>query len=196
MIILDRYDVGDGFEIRRVNLSEFRPLFMELRPKLFSKTLDFSAEESFSSLEKEQVEKLNARSGNSFSCALLLYQNEEIVGWSFGRQENSEKFYHVNSAVFPEYRNRGFYKKLLIKLVDIVSQEGFQIIYSRHTMTNSAIIVPKLKCGFIISGFELSDRFGTLVHLSFFKNPLRRKVMDFRAGELVPDEDIKRLFKI
>ena len=61
-------------------------------------------------------------------------------------------------------------------------------------MTNNAVIIPKLKAGFVISGFEVSDRFGTLVQLSYYFNPLRRKMMDVRVGQRKPDEEIRKLF--
>jgi hypothetical protein len=55
------------------------------------------------------------------------------------------------------------------------------------------VIVPKLKAGFVISGFEVSDIFGILIHLTYYFNEIRRKVIDFRVGQLVPDEQIRQL---
>lgn len=81
-------------------------------------------------------------------------------------------------------------------MIEVIRSEGFQIIYSRHAATNSSVIVPKLKSGFVISGFELSDTFGTLVHLTYFTNPIRKKVMEFRCGDLRPDEELKSLLRL
>ena len=50
------------------------------------------------------------------------------------------------------------------------------------------------KAGFIISGFEVNDSFGTLVQLSYYFNPLRRKMMDVRVGQRKLDEEIRKLF--
>lgn len=57
------------------------------------------------------------------------------------------------------------------------------------------MIIPKLQCGFVISSLELSDVFGTLVHLKYFTNKTRRKIMDYRCGLKKPDESIKKLIK-
>jgi hypothetical protein len=44
----------------------------------------------------------------------------------------------------------------------------------------------------VITGIEVSDVFGVLVHLSYFFNPLRRKVLDVRVGQARPDAEVKR----
>jgi hypothetical protein len=39
---------------------------------------------------------------------------------------------------------------------------------------------------------EVSDMFGTLIHLHYFPKELRRKMMDYRVGQIKPDEEIKK----
>ena len=82
------------------------------------------------------------------------------------------------------------------EVINRVKNYGYQKILSRHVITNNSIIIPKLKAGFIISALELSDRFGTLVHLSYFFNETRQEVMKFRAGDLKPDEKLKEVLGI
>jgi hypothetical protein len=82
------------------------------------------------------------------------------------------------------------------KVIELVTKQGFQLITSSHNATNSAIIIPKLKAGFIITGFELSDTFGLLVNLTYYTNATRRKIMDFKAGQTRPDDELRRLFGI
>ncbi len=190
------WKLEDHFVVHQIPLKAFKPWFAQNRASLFSDTLDFNAHEILSELERARQKALGERMSNIFSCAVVLFRDADIVGWSFGRQETLEKFYQVNSAIFPEFRGKGRYKKLLGIMIELVREEGFQVIYSRHAATNSAAIVPKLKSGFVISGFELSDVFGTLVHLTYFMNPVRKKVLDFRCGDLRPDEELKKLFNI
>jgi hypothetical protein len=45
----------------------------------------------------------------------------------------------------------------------------------------------------VISGFEVDDRFGTLVQPSYYFNPLRRKVIDVRVGQRRLDNDTHEL---
>lgn len=190
------WKLDNEFVIHRIPLKEFGPWFSQNRPLLFPDTLDFNAQEILSEVEKEKLKLLAEKVSNIITVALVLFKKDQIIGWSFGRQENFEKFYQVNSAVIQEFRNRGFYKRLIRIMMEVVKEEGFQIIYSRHAATNSAVIVPKLKSGFVISGFELSDTFGVLVQLTYFINPIRKKIMNFRCGDLRPDDELKVLLKI
>jgi hypothetical protein len=58
------------------------------------------------------------------------------------------------------------------------------------------VIIPKLKAGFVITSMELSDVFGLLVHLSYYTNSLRRKVLEFRTGEALPDDEVRRALRL
>jgi hypothetical protein len=58
------------------------------------------------------------------------------------------------------------------------------------------VLVPKLRAGFVITGLELSERFGTLVHLSYFFNALRRRVLDVRSGEALPEGQVKSSLRL
>ena len=55
-------------------------------------------------------------------------------------------------------------------------------------MTNNDILIPKLKFEFKLTTFELSERHGTIVHLTYFPQKTRRDILDFRAGFKRPDK--------
>jgi hypothetical protein len=101
-----------------------------------------------------------------------------------------------NSGILPEHRRKGLYSKLVRHVLNVTTEKGFPRVWSRHNATNNAVIVPKLKQGFLISAMELSDTFGTLVHLSYFPVEVQRKMMDYRAGQIKPDDEIKKLLGI
>ena len=69
-------------------------------------------------------------------------------------------------------------------------------IYSRPIITNNEILIPKLKFGFKITNFELSERFGTMEHLTYFPQKTRRDILDFRSGFRRPDKKMKKIFKL
>ncbi|MCM2354294.1 MAG: hypothetical protein NDI63_11820 [Pseudobdellovibrio sp.] len=62
-------------------------------------------------------------------------------------------------------------------------------------MTNNDVIIPKLKYGFKITGFELNKRFGTMVILSYFKNKTQNDILDFRSGFRKPSKKMKKVFE-
>lgn len=72
---------------------------------------------------------------------------------------------------------------------------GFQEIYSRHQPDNNAIIIPKLKAGFVITGLNISDVWGPLVHLTYFPNKIRQRVLSHRMGTKA-DEEMKKILSL
>ena len=119
----------------------------------------------------------------------ILYK-EEKIGWFLGTQSDAETFYMINTGIFPAHQNKGIYKKLLPKILEILKQKGFQ------KATNNQIIIPKLSAGFIITGFEINDIFGILVHLTYFFNETRRKVMEYRVGQLKPNKELREALSL
>jgi hypothetical protein len=116
--------------------------------------------------------------------------NEEVIR-QYVKQQGSEKTY---KKLHRQDVQMELFWGLRVLGVDTpqLAAGGFHIVYSRHAATHNQVLVPKLKAGFVITGVELSDVFGVLVHLSYFFNPIRRKVLDVRAGHARPDAEVKR----
>lgn len=185
----------EGYYFEEMSPEEFHPLWRHHGEKIFDQNSQiFRAAAYFSEEEKTKIHTLGESLGQPYVMRLGLFHGEEFVGWHLGRQEDASTFYMTNSAILPEHRRKGLYKALLAEVMKILKEKGFQRIYSRHNMTNNSVIIPKLKAGFVITGTELSDNFGALVHLTYLTNPLRRKVLDYRSGETRPDEEIKKVF--
>lgn len=189
--------LSTNYEIRELTHEEFMPHWEEHASRIFDEESQiFRVFEFLSEEEKSKTRDLRTRMGEPYQLRLGLFYQGQFAGWSVGHQESSETYYMRNSAVLPQYRRKGLYTALLghslAKLVDM----GFQKIYSRHSLTNNAVIIPKLKMGFTISSMEVSDMFGVLVHLAYFPSPLRRKVMVYRVGDMKPDDEIKKCMKI
>lgn len=87
-----------------------------------------------------------------------------------------------NSAVLPEHRNKGIYKELLSAILRITKEEGFQAVYSRHIAANNAVIIPKLKAGFLITGMEVMEWAGLMVKMTYYHHQKRRLLYDYRVG--------------
>jgi acetyltransferase (GNAT) family protein len=180
-----------NYSFRILSDSEFEPLFRRYRPIIFQTALEFDVRQALSLEETEAISRLRKLTGTLFRLNLGIYHEEELVGLSFGVQRSADTYYMVNTGIVQSHQGKGLYSALLPRILHILLREGFQIIYSRHTATNNQIIVPKLKAGFLITGLELSDVFGTLVHLSYFVNPIRRKLLDVRSGKAIPDAEIR-----
>jgi ribosomal protein S18 acetylase RimI-like enzyme len=102
----------------------------------------------------------------------------------------------MNTGIHPTHQNKGIYKRLLPKILEILKEKGFQKVYSRHKATNNQIIIPKLRAGFLITNFEMSDIHGVLIHLTYYFNETRRKIMEYRVGNLQPDQTIRQALSL
>lgn len=189
----DAFPLFGDYTVRHLDDDEFEPLFREHRATVFEDTFSYHPREALSEAEWAALEPLRARRGTPYSLNLGIYHQGEFVGWSFGEQDGLERFHMINTGLFVAHRGKGVYTHLLPYILETVRQEGFQIVFSRHIATNNRVIIPKLKAGFVITGVELVDMFGLLVRLSYYFNPLRRKALDLRAGQIRPDDELRRL---
>jgi hypothetical protein len=134
---------------------------------------------------------LEERLSSPFRIRVGVFHGEDLVGWSFGWQESEAVFFIANLGFLPDHRNDALYSQLISKVIEIASAKGFQVITSKHVAVNNAVIIQKLQAGFVITGLELSDLYGTLVKLSYFTNDTRKHLLNVRAGFKRADERTK-----
>ncbi len=179
----------DSYSLRIADdVKEFSKFFSQNRPVLFSGNIDLKLSNILTEQEKSNIKELSTSYGSPYKLRMYILNGDEKIGWFLGEQKDSETFYMINTAIFKQHQNKGIYKSLLPKVLDILKEKGFQKVYSRHSATNNQIIIPKLKQGFMITAFEISDVFGILIHLSYYFNESRRKAIEYRTGHLKPDK--------
>lgn len=194
---IERQTLPTGYRFVELPNQEFQKLWNEWGEQIFRSndtSLDF--QKVLSEEESAQIKLLHKNLSQLIRFNICIFKEDEFCGWFTGDQYNNETFYMRNSAILPNHRRKGLYTALMHEVLDRVQKLGFQIVLSRHTTTNNSIIIPKLKAGFVITALEVSDRFGTLVHLSYFFNEKRRKVMQFRSGDLRPDDELKAALRM
>jgi GNAT superfamily N-acetyltransferase len=96
---------------------------------------------------------------------VLFVHDDVTIGGYRGKQEAFGRYHMYNTILRPEWRGRGLYKAFLPHVEASVAESGFREMTSRHRADNNAVIVPKLRAGWLIAGFEVAPRFGLLVHL-------------------------------
>lgn len=193
------YKLPKGYAIRELQTEEFGKLWPKPAKRIFNdSSLMYDARDVHSKKELKQFEKLRKgfNSKDHIRINLGLFHKNKFVGWSWGFQETATIFYMCNSAVLEKHRKKGLYTCLMREMLKRVTNAGFSKIYSRHMMTNNDILIAKLKQGFIITNFELSDAFGTMVHVSYYPSIVRREILDFRSGHARPTRRIKKIFKL
>lgn len=106
------YDMNE-YQIKELTNDELSSFNQEAH-----KTIFFDDGQIFrfvKSLNEEETKKwkeLSSYLGNPLRINLGMFKGEEFVGWSWGYQESALTFYMCNSAILPEHRKKGLYKKL------------------------------------------------------------------------------------
>ncbi len=114
------------------------------------------------------------------------FDGDRLVGCSSGWFEVGGGFYIGLSAVDPAYRRQGLYTRLLNAVEQAVRERGGASIGSHHVATNNAVLIAKLKLGYVVAGTEYVEPMGLLVRLVLHLAPERRALFASRTGTLVP----------
>lgn len=178
------------YSIDLVTHEEFFPIFERLRPEAFGKQFSFSL-----ALAMQNTSTEAARYSGNY-LYILARTTEEIVGWTFGKETEPGTFYMINSAVVNQHRRKGVYSALLSFLLSHLEKNNYQQVFSRHVVTNNAVLIPKLKKNFVITGLEIDERFGLLARLSYFFNPVQLEAIKVRSGERFPSGDLAKGFRL
>jgi ribosomal protein S18 acetylase RimI-like enzyme len=194
-----KYKLPKDYVIKEIPKEEFHKLWTKPAKIMFNdRSLFYNHQKVNTKKELQKFDQLNKQfsTETSYRIHLGLFYKNKFVGWSWGWQETPLVFYMCNSGILKEHRRKGLYTILLNELMKKVCEKGFMSIYSRHVITNNDILIPKLKFGFKLTSFELSERFGTMVHLTYFPQKTRRDILDFRSGLKRPDKKMKKIFKL
>lgn len=114
------------------------------------------------------------------------FDGDRLVGASGGWFEGPN-FYIGMSAVDPAYRRQGLYTRLLHTVEQAVRLRGGAVIHSHHVATNNAVLIAKLKLGYVICGVDFIESMGLLVHLTLHLHPARKALFAARTGTRRPD---------
>ncbi|HEX7673040.1 MAG TPA: GNAT family N-acetyltransferase [Bdellovibrio sp.] len=173
-------NLGDGFILKEVSLDELGQVLDVHYARSFSNRANALANASL----RPPSEKLKERRKgmNTYFLRMVLYKNSEVVGWHFGNSSDAETYYMKNSVVLKNFRQQGLYSRMLTAVLEILQQEGFEVVTSLHHPNNPAILIPKLKAGFVITGTQIHERFRFLIELRYYFDPNRRAVLNENIG--------------
>lgn len=103
----------------------------------------------------------------SHSEHFVIYNaTDDPIGWSIGEQKESDTFIMQWTGILPEYQNRGIYSAFLRQLLAYLKAIGYARVTSNHFVNNRAVLVAKLKAGFIATGMTLDERWGAVLWLT------------------------------
>lgn len=180
-------NLGENLELREIDEAELARIQGPHFERIFSNRSSSATASPLSAEDKTKI-KARAQASPTWWLRLGLYLNNEVVGWHLGSATNPETYYMQNSAILENHRNRGFYSRMLAGVLERLKEEGFQVVTSLHHPNNSAVIIPKLRKGFVLSGMQLHERFSFLVEMKLFFSKERRMNYEKQIGLRLSEE--------
>ena len=166
--------IEGAYTIREISATELKSYLDEHFDSVYGNRLESSSQFSINENSRIKIKERH-KSDQRFCLRLGIFLNDAIVGWHYGYAIDAETYYMQNSAILEPFRGQGLYSKILKIVIARLAEEGFQVITSNHHGNNAAVLIPKLKQGFIITGTQFHERFKFLIELKYIYNEDRRK---------------------
>lgn len=189
----------DDYTLREVTAEEWYAVFSAHVEEVFPDEHKIvNLETLLDAPEREKLSTLQERLSNSFQFYCLILDGEKPIGWHYGMQRGSIEYFMANTAVLPAYQNKGIYSALIKFIINRAAAEGFLYITSIHYCDNNAVLVPKLKTGFIIQSVgnliqtmlpEAS--YGLMVQLVYPLKDSYRQLFSHRVGQTALNESLR-----
>lgn len=172
-------DLGDGYTLRPVPFDVYAKIYEELEAAAYDTvSFDWGDQPTRSAPDTPRLTWLIEHAG-------------EVAGWHYSRGWDDRTAYMVNTALLPAHRGKGLYTRLLPTVLNTLQAEGYSLVRSHHHATNNAVIVPKLRAGFVISGLE-ANHHGLMAVLIYSFDPVYREYLDVRSGLRRPAGEVAR----
>ncbi|MBS1622629.1 MAG: GNAT family N-acetyltransferase [Bacteroidetes bacterium] len=182
----------DSYFVSIATADEFNAFYTERSAEVYPDVLQINTDLWLSDQEKARCSTLSKSIQSRITLYFLIYHHEEPIGWHCAYQVDGETMYMYESGIIAAHRGRGIYTAVISWLLELFRTLGFQKVTSKHHASNNAVIVPKVKAGFMITGFTVDESVGLMVCLTYIFNQQRRNVYSFRTGYTKPDAGIKR----
>lgn len=199
MSTIHEYQLIPGYMLRMISFEEYCSLCTLLEDRIFGNYFiaDLSADYSLKGkgIESAQERDLTEREGLLKRVTYGIYKGDTPIGFHYSSQLPERVILMRDTGILPEHQGKGLYKAFLSMLLKQFDEAGFREVVSFHKSTNNQVIVPKLKAGFIISGFEVSVD-GLHVKLSYPFSRLEREILKARSGEKRPEGLVREALKL
>jgi ribosomal protein S18 acetylase RimI-like enzyme len=164
------FDLGGGYSARRISLETYRDACARLEGQIFGDGSLYTFGPA-----TRPVPPL----GETFAWGILA--GEALIGWSFAHQKDERTVSMADTGILPEHQGRGLYTRLLPQVLDTFREAGYTLVQSHHRATNNAVLLPKLRAGFLIQGLNLYEG-GLNVALTHSLDDTYRQAMHVRSG--------------
>ncbi|MFC6592208.1 GNAT family N-acetyltransferase [Deinococcus lacus] len=144
----------EGYELRPITKQEYEAQYNQSYKDVF--------QSSVYEYPPAPVVPLEGRRVFTFG----IFHGDEVVGWHRARQADERTINMSVTGLLPAHQGKGIYTRLLPLLLEHYREAGFTFVTSQHQPTNNAVIIPKLRAGFVIQGMSMR-RAGMMVQLLY-----------------------------
>jgi len=160
--------LGKGYWCTSVSEELFNPFIMKNFNKVFppnKRCIHFSYKDV--TKKRQQAKRELSKDYLTSHCDYILFynKNNEPVGWMTGEADDGQTYYMRNTGILKSHQGNKIYRNFLMKFEEYIKDLGYERISGQHHGNNTQVLVPKLKAGFIITGFENHENHGTLIKL-------------------------------
>ncbi|MEO1451266.1 MAG: GNAT family N-acetyltransferase [Bacteroidota bacterium] len=186
----------EPFSVKELSPREFAAYFKEQRNLVYGAVTKLDVMGLLEERERKLLHQLGGRLRQRYSLYLQFLHEDQPIGFSYGVQNAEDTFHMASTGLLPEFRGKGLYSAFLKALVEYLGREGFQKVQSYHHPSNVGVLIPKLKNGFVITGMELNEVYGSLLKLTCFTNPARKEAWEVRIGARKLSDDLGQFLDI
>jgi GNAT superfamily N-acetyltransferase len=109
----------------------------------------------------------------------MFYKDSLPIGLFIGNLTDWSTYYFRSVGILPQYQGNGAFPRLLSYLTKILSDSGIARIESDTSVSNFTSIQILLRARFKVTGMQLSERWGALLHFTkFLSAPSEKIFMD------------------
>lgn len=167
-----------------ISEADFRSLLAERSAQYFDASSVFDVQAGLTVRERERIDIRSSAFGEHDTRYWAIVHGSDIVGWSQWQQTDTDTLTMRNTAIDPAHRRKGLYTALLPVVINHARVEGYQRIVSTHHASNNAVIIPKLKAGFIITGLNINEKYGAMITLTYYVYERRLRCAQERIGHV------------
>lgn len=138
-------DLSPGYSYKIMSRAELLPHIRTHHNAVFTENGHLEPLYALSKTEQTALDTLGKRLSGRYRLGFGLFQGDTFIGWHMGQQVIAGQFEMSSTGILAEHRRRGLYSAIIPIVLETVRKEGFQVVYSRHNLTNNAVIIPKLK---------------------------------------------------
>lgn len=180
----------DTYTVAEVSAEQWQAVFARHQARVFPHEQEAaSLEPRLNAAEQARLGGLRENLAGARHLHFLILDGDEPVGWHYGFQRSELEYFMANTGILPDYQNRGLYSAFLKFIVQHAADLGFQYLTSIHHSDNNAVLVPKLKAGFVLQAFGyliqtmlLEANVGPMVQLVYPVREEYRPYLGFRRG--------------